>query len=77
MSLEGDGQLSADEGDDFNGNGFWSVDEVLKRYADYARLFGITQPIELTPLMHSTGDRNWIYPVMDHVIEGIEAGASH
>ena len=59
---------------DYNGNGFWSVDEVLKRYAEYARLFGITQPIELTPMVHSTGDRKWIYPVMDHVIEGIEAG---
>ena len=61
---------------DYNGNGFWSVDEVLKRYTEYARLFGITQPIELTPLVHSTGDRKWIYPVMDHVIEGIEAGDS-
>ena len=59
---------------DYNGNGFWSVDEVLKRYAEYARHFGITQPRELTPLVHSTGDRKWIYPVMDHVIEGIEAG---
>ena len=59
---------------DYNGHGFWSVDEVLNRYAEYARLFGITQPIELTPLVHSTGDRKWIYPVMDHVIEGIERG---
>ena len=59
---------------DYNGNGFWSVDEVLKRYAEYARLFGVTQPIDLTPMVHSTGDRKWIYPVMDHVIEGIEAG---
>lgn len=59
---------------DYNGEGFWSVDEVLKRYAEYTRRFGITQPTELTPLVHSTGESKWIYPVMDRVIEGIEAG---
>ena len=59
---------------DYNGKGFWSVDEVLKRYTEYARVFGITQPRELTPLAHCTGDSKWIYPVMDRVIEGIEAG---
>jgi hypothetical protein len=59
---------------DFNGEGFWSVDEVLKRYTEYARVFGITQPRELAPLTHSIGDTRWIYPVMDSVIEGIEAG---
>ncbi len=59
---------------DYNGKGFWSVDEVLKRYMEYARIFGITQPRELTPLTYSTGDSQWIYPVMDRVVEGIEAG---
>jgi len=58
---------------DYNGKGFWSVDEVLKRYTEYARVFGISQPRELTPFAHSTGDRKWIYPVMERVIEGIEA----
>ena len=58
---------------DYNGKGFWSVDEVSKRYTEYARAFGI-QPRELTPFAHSTGDTRWIYPVMDRVIEGIEAG---
>jgi hypothetical protein len=61
---------------DYNNKGFWSVDEVLKRYTEYARVFGVTQPRELTPVTHSTGDRKWIYPVMDRVIEGIEAGDS-
>ena len=60
----------------YNGEGFWSVDEVLKRYAEYARRFDITQPAELNPLVHSTDDGKWIYPVMDRVIEGIEAGDS-
>ena len=59
---------------DYNGKGFWSVDEVLKRYTEYARAFGITEPRELTPHTNSTDDTKWIYPVMDCVIEGIEAG---
>ena len=61
---------------DYNGEGFWSVDEVLKRYKEYARVFGITAPRELTPRTHSEGDTKWIYPLMDSVIEGIEAGDS-
>jgi len=60
---------------DYNGEGFWSVDEILKRYTEYARAFGI-QPRELTPRSHSTGDTTWIYPVMDCVVDGIEAGDS-
>ena len=59
---------------DYNPKGFWSVDEVLKRYAEYARLFRITKPADLTPFVHSTDDGKWIYPVMERVIEGIEAG---
>ena len=59
---------------DYNGKEFWSVDAVLKRYVEYARGFGITEPRELTPFTHSTCDSKWIYPVMDRVIEGIEAG---
>jgi len=59
---------------DYNGTGFWSVDQILKRYTEYASVFGITQPRELTPLSYSRGDCQWIYPVMDRVIEGIEAG---
>ena len=58
---------------DYNGEGFWSVDEVSKRYTEYARSFGI-QPRELTPFTHETHDTRRIYPVMDRVIEGIEAG---
>ena len=59
---------------DYNGEGFWSVDAVLKRYTEYVRVFGITEPRELTPFAYSTGDSKWIYSVMDRVIEGIEAG---
>lgn len=59
---------------DYNGEGYWSLAEVLQRYAEYARVFGITQPRQLTPHIHTNDDRKWIYPVMDSVIEGIEAG---
>lgn len=48
--------------------------EVLKRHTKYACVFDITQPCELTPFAHSTGKGGWVYPVMDRVIEGIEAG---
>jgi hypothetical protein len=58
----------------YNGNGFWSVDAVLKRYADYARRFAVTSPLDLTPLIHSSDQGKWIYPVMDRVIEDIEQG---
>ena len=61
---------------DYNGEGFWSVVEILKRYKEYARVFGISQPRELTARTHSEGDTKWIYPLMDSVIEGIEAGDS-
>ena len=59
---------------DYNGEGFWSVDEILKRYAEYTLRFGIQQQAELKPFTHSTGEVKWIYPLMDQVIEGIEAG---
>jgi hypothetical protein len=58
----------------YNGNGFWSVDEVLRRYAEYARRYGVTAPFDLKPKVHSIDQTEWIYPVMDRVIEGIENG---
>jgi hypothetical protein len=57
---------------DYNGTDFWSVDEVRARYTKYARRFRITEPRKLSPLVHSNGDKQWIYSVMDAVIEGIE-----
>lgn len=59
---------------DYNGTDFWSVDEVKARYAKYARRFKITVPRDLSPLVHSNGDKQWIYSVMDEVIKGIEYG---
>jgi len=59
---------------DYNGSGFWSVEAVLARYAKYARRFAVSAPRDLTPLVHSSNEGRWIYPVMDRVIEGIEQG---
>jgi hypothetical protein len=59
---------------DYNGSGFWSVEEVLGRYAAYASRYGIATPRDLNPLVRSVNDKQWIYPVMDRVIEGFEKG---
>ncbi len=59
---------------DYNGSGIWSVDEVLRRYKKYAQQLGIETLRDLRPLVHSTDEGTWIYPVMDRVIEGIEHG---
>ena len=59
---------------DYNGTGFWSVERVLSRYAGYVKKYRIKAPRDLTPLVHTESEKRWVYPVMDRVIEGIEAG---
>jgi hypothetical protein len=59
---------------DYNGSGVWSVDEVLARYALYARKYGISTLRNLQPVTHAEDKKEWIYPVMERVIEGIENG---
>jgi hypothetical protein len=59
---------------DYNGSGFWSVEQVLSRYVDYVKKYQVQAPRDLTPLVHDNAGKRWIYPVMDRVIEGIEAG---
>lgn len=58
---------------DYNGEGRWSRKEVLARYDQYADELRVTRR-DLTPQEHVAGDTRWFYPVMDKVIEGIEAG---
>jgi len=58
----------------YNGAGVWGVDEILRRYALYTRKYNLTTPRDLQPMIHTEGGKQWIYPVMDRVIEGIEAG---
>jgi hypothetical protein len=60
---------------DYNGEGKWSRQAILQRYVQYAVKAGI-RPRDLSPMEavdHRRGTR-WIYPVMDEVIKGIEAG---
>src|SRR6476469_4866930 len=59
---------------DYNGEGSWSADEILRRYESYARKYGIRTLRDLRPIVHETEGKRWVYPVMDRVIEGIEAG---
>lgn len=34
----------------------------------------VQHPLDLSPVEHTDGEKMWIYPVMDKVIEGIERG---
>ena len=59
---------------DYNGTGWWGVQEILNRYLVYAKKYNIAAPRDLTPTVHSEDNKQWIYPVMNRVIEGIEQG---
>ena len=59
---------------DYNGDGIWSRDALLARYARYARELRVAAPLDLTPYEHATGSTRWVYPVMHKVIDGIEGG---
>jgi hypothetical protein len=58
----------------YNGSGRWAIEEVMARYADYVRTFQVAQSFDLTPKQYQEGEKRWIYPIMDRVIEGIKAG---
>ncbi len=58
---------------DYNGEGRWTRVEIEARYRQCAAKEGITLR-DLAPLEHSDRTRRWVWPVMDRVIEGIEAG---
>ena len=57
---------------DYNGEGRWSREAILTRYARYAAELGIVRR-DLSPHEHKEGGRHWVYPVMQKVIEGINA----
>jgi hypothetical protein len=59
---------------DYNGEGKWSKDEIIRRYAQYCRELKVPHPIDLSPVESVKGEVKWIYPVMDNVIAGIEEG---
>ncbi len=57
---------------DYNGEGRWSREAILDRYARYAAELGIAHR-DLSPLEHNERGRHWVYPVMANVIKGIDA----
>ncbi len=59
---------------DYNGSGRWTLEAIRRRYDEYARRLHVETPFDLTPREHEEGDKRWVYPVMEQVIRGIEAG---
>jgi len=59
---------------DYNGEGDWSRDAIVARYSEYAKRFGVSQPRNIAPKEHTSGEVIWVYPVMERVIDGIAAG---
>ncbi len=41
---------------------------------EYARRFRVDETVDLTPDERVQGEKRWVYPVMEKVIEGIERG---
>lgn len=59
---------------DYNGKGRWSVEAMRHRYGEQAARLGVQDPLDLRPKEFTRGTRRWVYPMMDAVISGIEAG---
>lgn len=58
---------------DYNGVGIWSVEGIRKRYSEYASAIGM-KPLQLAPRQHTEGERTWVYPLMEQIIERIDVG---
>jgi hypothetical protein len=59
---------------DYNGQGDWSSDAILQRYTLYCKQLQVNESNDLTPRTLVQGDKKWIWPVMEIVIQGIENG---
>lgn len=58
---------------DYNGVAAWSIEGIRKRYKVYADEIGL-DTVQLVPRSHTEGGRTWVYPLMEQVIERIQAG---
>jgi hypothetical protein len=58
----------------YNGEGRWSVEEVLHRYREYCAALHVECPRSLKPREHTEGGVRWVQPIMEEVITGIVAG---
>lgn len=59
---------------DYNGQGRWAVREVQRRYTQHAKRLGVDTLRVIEPERTEEGDTRWVYPIMEPVIAGIEAG---
>lgn len=59
---------------DYNGEGPWAAGAIIERYGRYAREHRLCSMTDLQPRTHAKGEDRWVYPVMERVIAGIEAG---
>ena len=59
---------------DHNGEGRWSAVQIVSRYNTHAVALGVSSPRDVWPEVHESGGCRWVSPVMDRIIEGIEAG---
>ena len=57
---------------DYNGEGEWSSDSVIRRYEAYCLKFKVPAQRRLLPVIYGTGDDRRIYPIMDAVNQGIK-----
>jgi hypothetical protein len=58
---------------DYNGEGQWSAEEIVARYHAHAAALGVAVTRDVWPRVHESGGCKWVWPVMDRIIEGIEA----
>src|SRR5258708_35550301 len=59
---------------DSNVEGRWTVAAVQTRYLEYCGEYGLESSGPPVPREHVEGQKQWVYPVMEAVIEGIERG---
>src|ERR1700730_14461192 len=59
---------------DYNGAGEWTAAAIQERYLRLAKSIRQKELRDLTPATVTEGSVRWVYPVMDKVIVGIEAG---
>lgn len=56
---------------DYNGEGRWSRESIERRFNSYANSHGTTVR-KLNPQIYNEGHIQWVYPLLNAVIEGIE-----
>jgi hypothetical protein len=59
---------------DSNGLGRWSREGIFARYRELCRELRLEPATDLRPLEQTKGDVRWVHPILDKVIQGIDAG---